>query len=607
MATDKSQVIGIKDLVPAIAGRTSRLPALVKDGLSTLFMRDHHINNIAMVLERNALRYGNRPAIKFEDKILTHTAFNDKVNQYARCLKNHGVKHGDVAIVFLENRLETLLITAAMAKLGAVASLINSNQRSKVLLHSINLRNDGIFIIGIEMIQAFEEIRNEITAKHRHLLFVVTDTDKETLPESYLDLNSLSSYESARNLPSARQLRAGTPFAYIFTSGTTGMPKASIQTHRRFLTCINWFGRINMGLNERDVIYITIPFFHSNALLVGWSCAAANGAAMAIRRKFSTTHFWDDSRKFGATAFVYIGDICRYLYNAPPSEGDKRHSIKKIVGNGLRPDIWQPFKERFDIEEVFEFYASSEGNLSFTNTLNINSTVGWCVSKYAIVVYDPEEELPIRGRDGLMQKVGKGEVGLMLSQINDRFPFPGYVNEEDNKKKIFRDVFEKGDMWFNTGDLMRDIGFWHTQFVDRVGDTFRWKGENVATAEVEAIVNALDNVATSAVYGVQIPGCDGRAGMAAIQLLDASKHFDGDKVFNALAAELPSYAVPVFVRIVSSFETTATFKIKKSVLKQEAWEVEDPVYIRYHGSNGYVLMDEKLRQLLQENRLQHLF
>jgi citronellyl-CoA synthetase len=611
MAASEKKILSISDVVPGIASNLHKLPALVKDGISTLLMRDGDKKTIGQVLERNAVKYGNQPAVYFEDVMLTHTAFNDLTNQYARYLQAIGVKYGDVVIVFLENRIETLLLTAALAKIGGVASLINSNQRSKVLLHSINMKHSGFFAVGIELIEAFEEILADIHLESEAVLIGVKDSrNAAALPAQYLDIATESWDQSTRNLKLSKPLKAGTPFAYIFTSGTTGMPKASIQTHRKWLTCVNWFGRINMGLNSKDVLYISIPFFHSNALLVGWSSAAANGAAMAIRRKFSVREFWQDARRYNATAFVYIGDICRYLMNAEPAATDRQHRVRKVIGNGLRPDIWDTFKSRFGIEEVYEFYASSEGNLSFTNTLNFDSTVGWCVSKYAIVEYDTEDEVPIRRKGGFMKKVGVGEVGLMLSQINERFPFPGYVNDEENQKKVYRDVFEKGDMWFNTGDLMRDIGYWHTQFVDRLGDTFRWKGENVATAEVEEIINAYPGIATSAVYGVLIPNTDGRAGMAAIQLKEDEAEFNWKNFAAFLRSELPNYAIPIFIRLQTDFEMTATFKIKKSTLKKEGYDLPDSdteVMILLHGDEAYIPLTADHKQAILKGDLQKRF
>jgi len=578
---DIKRSISLLELIPIIVNKLpEKLPALVMGGIPTLLQKDSDVNSIGKVMEENAVRFRNKTAILFESEKLTHHELNALVNQYAYFLYNEGVRKGDVVVVFLENRPETLYLTAALAKIGAVASLINSNQRSRVLLHSINLKNDGFYVVGEELLDAFQEISGQVMAPGRKVFIGISDKCKVSFPDYFIDAKSRLKFFPRKNFPGAGKILSGTPFAYVFTSGTTGMPKASIQTHRKWISCMNWFGRINLGLNSDDVIYVSIPYYHSNALLIAWSSAAVSGAAMAIRRKFSASEFWPDAIRFGATSFIYIGDICRYLMNTVPSDLDKKHQVRKIIGNGMRPDIWNAFKERFNIPEIYEFYASSEGNTTFTNTLNIDCSVGWCASPFSIVQYDMDLDEPVRDKNGYMIKVKKGEVGLMISEINDRFPFPGYVDPADNDKKIFRDVFTRGDAWFNTGDIMRDIGFRHTQFVDRVGDTFRWKGENVATAEVEEIINAYPAVAGSAVYGVQVPHTDGRAGMAAIQLREGYE-MDWTDFSAYLKDELPSYAIPLFIRVVEDFEYTSTYKVRKNKLKREGFRPLHPDDLRW--------------------------
>jgi citronellyl-CoA synthetase len=593
--------IGLGDLISGMASVIPRIPALIVDGISTLILRDDDRISVGKILEENARKYANKPAILFEDTVLTHRELNDLVNRYAHYFLSLGIKPGQVVVVFLDNRPETLYITAALAKIRAIASLVNSNQRSKVLLHSISLKHDQIFAIGSELLDDFEEVRPQIAGNGKLLMLGISDVDNAVFPNGYRDVKREIQHQPDTNIPGVKDIRAKTPFSYIFTSGTTGMPKASVQTNRKWVMCRNWFGRINLALNSDDVIYVSIPFFHANALLIAWSCSAASGAAMAIRRKFSVSEFWNDVRRYNASSFIYIGEICRYLMNAPPSEKDQQHRVRKIIGNGMRPDIWNSFRERFNIPEVIEFYASSDGNLSFANTLNIDCSVGWCASTFAIVEYDTEQDEPIRDKKGFMKKVKTGGVGLMLSEITDIFPFAGYVDEAENERKLFRNVFQKGDTWFNTGDLMRDIGFKHTQFVDRVGDTFRWKGENVATAEVEEIIHQYPAVESCAVYGVSIPHTDGRAGMAAIVPACDMTAFDMTGFSMYLKEELPFYAVPVFVRFCACFEMTDTYKIKKTSLKKAGFDNTDPeeiIYVLLPGAQTYqLLIPDVLRQI----------
>lgn len=600
-STDKKYQLSLLDIVPQIIQRLpEKLPGLIMGGIPALLQKATDTYSIGTVLEKNAVRFKNKNAILFENQSWTHAQLNDIVNQYAHLFLHQGVKKGQVVIVFLENRPEVIFTVSALAKIGAIASLINSNHRSQVLKHSIHQHNDGYFVIGEELVPAFEEIKNEVNSPRKKVIIGIPDKKSTSFPADYISIDTVIDRFPKSNIPGVAQMKSGTPFAYIFTSGTTGMPKASIQTQHKWLTCMYWFGKVNLNLNENDVIYISIPFYHSNALLIAWSSSAVSGAAMAIRRKFSVQEFWKDCIRFNATAFIYIGDICRYLYNASPSELDQQHQVKKIIGNGLRPDIWKNFKYRFNISEVYEFYASSEGNMTFTNTLNLDDTVGWCASKFEIVKYDREKGEPIKDKNGFLQKVKWGEVGLMIFEISEKYPFPGYVKKEENDKKLIKNAFTKGDQWFNTGDLMRNIGFGHSQFVDREGDTFRWKGENVATAEVEEILNAYPSIHISSVYGVEIPHTDGKAGMAAIQLKE-NYSLDWEDFTAYLEKELPSYAMPVFIRIVEKFELTSTYKIVKSQLKKESfYDSTDEVWFKKSKSSPYQVLTKELLEEIKK-------
>ena len=598
MSTDSSKNqtdFNIFNVVPKVIGQLpKKLPGLIMGGIPALLQSDTDKASIGKILEENALKYGSRPALYFEDNTWTHDEFNAEVNRYAHFLIHHGVKKGQVVIVFLENRPEVLFIVGALAKLGAIASLINSHQKSQTLIHSINQKNDGFFFIGEELLDEFEDIADGIVSPQRQVFLGVLDKGKESFPDRYAVIDETISKFPKTNIHGVDKMTSGTQFAYIFTSGTTGMPKASIQKHRKWLQCMYWFGQVNLNITKQDVIYVSIPFYHANALLIAWSSAASGGAAMAVRRKFSVSEFWKDCIKYQATAFIYIGDILRYLYNAPASELDQKHQVTKIIGNGLRPDIWQAFKERFHIQEVYEFYASSEGNMTFTNTFNLDNTVGWCATSFEIVEYDKELGMPILDSNGHMKKVGIGESGLMIFEISDRYPFPGYVRKEDSSKKIFHHVFKTGDTWFNTGDIMRRLGLMHAQFVDREGDTFRWKGENVSTAEVEQVLNSFPEIRASSVYGVDIPHADGKAGMAAIQLKDGVRELNWKAFELYVDKELPSYAIPVFIRLVHEFEYTSTFKVVKKSLKEEGFQqVKESVWVRKDKRSNYRLLTKE--------------
>jgi fatty-acyl-CoA synthase len=379
------------------------------------------------------------------------------------------------------------------------------------------------------------------------------------------------------------------PAFYIFTSGTTGAPKASVMTHYRWLRAMGGSGAIGMRLKSSDTVYCCLPLYHNTALTVAVSGVISAGATLALGRSFSASRFWDDVTRYDATAFVYIGEVCRYLLNQPERDTDRTNKVRVIGGNGLRPDIWDEFTARFNIPQVFELYGASEGNTGFVNIFHIPKTAGLCPTAVAFVEYDPETGEPVRAENGRVRKVRRGQPGLLLSKITKAQPFDGYTDPEASEKKLIRNAFRDGDVWLNSGDLLRPQGWRHAVFVDRLGDTFRWKGENVATTDVEAAVAADPGVEAVTVFGVKVPGADGRAGMTAAVLKDGTE-FDGASLAHTVYDRLPGYAVPLFVRVVDSLEHTATVKTKKVDLREQGYgpDVDDPVYVLNGREEGYV-------------------
>lgn len=597
--------LSIIDLLLGLAVKTPKLETVTNSVNELLELNDNTPISIGVILEKNAVEYKDKTAILYEDSTYTHFEFNALINRYAHVFQQYGIRKGTVAVVFLENRFETLVLISALAKLGAIASLINANQKGAVLKHSIETDQGDYFIIGEERIADFEAIQSELNGLEKTTFFGLKNHGDIVIPSDYLPLADLIKVASNKNLPITKTITLGDRFANVFTSGTTGMPKASIQTHKKWYLCYHWYGQVNMGIQAEDVIYVPIPFFHTNAMIVAWPSAASGGAALAIRRKLSISNFWKDVAKYNVSAFIYIGEICRYLMNKPPAKTDTTHRIQKVVGNGLRPDIWKAFKKRFNIPEIYELYGASDGIVSYTNVFNLNCTVGLCRSEYAIVKYDTDNDIPYRNAAGLMEKVAIGEAGLLLGQITEATPFPGYVNKAKNQEKILRNVLFEGDQWFNTGDLIRDLGFHHAQFVDRLGDTFRWKGENVSTAELEAILNKFPTINHSAVYGLALPKIDGRAGMATISSSFAPEQFDFLAFTKQIKNVLPSYAVPIFIRFVTEFEKTATHKIKKSVLKKEGIQISntDTIYVLLPKAVTYTKMTASIIQQIEKGAI----
>ena len=561
--------------------------------------------SLGWALERATRLFPDSPALMDETRRLSYRQFNAWANRLAWTFKTDGVRHGDVVAVMLENRLELMAVLAALAKLGAIGALLNTSQRGKVLCHSLNLVKPSFFVIGEELLEAFGEVRGEVERAERPCYWLA---DRDTLqdagqePEGWVNLASSCVAQSGDNLPDSRRVQLKDACFYIYTSGTTGMPKASIMSHGKWIKAYGGFGHSGLTLTNNDVLYLTLPCYHNNAVTVCWSSALAGGAAIALRRKFSASAFWKDVTRYNATCFGYIGELCRYLLNQPVTPEEQNNSLRCMIGNGLRPAIWNEFKERFGIEHITEFYASSEGNIGFTNVFNFDNTVGYTPATFAIVRYDLENDCPVRNAKGFLEKVDQGEPGLLISEISKKWPFDGYTDPAKSEAVILRNVFKKGDAWFNTGDLMRDIGCKHAQFVDRLGDTFRWKGENVSTTEVESVLGSFAGVEDAVVYGVEIEGTNGRCGMAALRLAHGAP-LDFSALVHYLDHELPAYAAPLFIRLLAEVETTGTFKYKKTDLKHVAYDpaqTSDPLYVRLPGSDTFTPLAAALHAQIQD-------
>lgn len=576
-----------------------RVPRMLR-GLYYAGIRNREKNlSLAWALERTVQQHPGRPALLDESRSLSYAQFNAWANRLAWAFKAEGVRHGSVMAVMLENRLELLAILAALSKLGAVGALVNTTQRGKVLAHSLNLVKPGFMLIGEELLVAFNEVAEQLDNPQTPHYWVADQdclSDAGQAPAGWTNLMQLARSQASDNPPDSAQVQMKDPCFLIYTSGTTGLPKASIMSHGKWIKAYGGFGHSGLTLNNQDVLYLTLPCYHNNAVTVCWSAALAGGAAIALRRKFSASAFWPDVQRYQATCFGYIGELCRYLLNQPETAAEKNNSLRCMIGNGLRPSIWAEFKARFGVEQITEFYASSEGNIGFTNVFNFDNTVGFSPATYAIVRYDLENDCAMRTAKGFLQKADKGEPGLLISEISAKWPFDGYTDPAKSEAAILRNVFKKGDAWFNTGDLMRDIGCKHAQFVDRLGDTFRWKGENVSTTEVENVLGAFPGVEDAVVYGVEIPGTNGRCGMAALRLSEGQQ-LDSAALAAHLDAELPVYAAPLFIRLLGEVETTGTFKYKKTDLKQAAYNpaaVQEPLWVRLPGEQRFTPLDQTL-------------
>jgi fatty-acyl-CoA synthase len=574
--------VGLLDLASQVPGLLMDLPTIVSGVITGFGARPTAKTSIGKVFQDRAARYGDKVFLRFEDRDLTYREANETVNRYAAVLAARGVGHGDVVGIMLRNSPEPVLLMLAAVKCGAISGMLNYHQRGDVLKHSLGLLSAKVVVADPEFVDPIHESG--------------ADTEGLVILDEF---NRLAETAPTGNPATTAAVLAKDKAFYIFTSGTTGMPKASVMTHYRWLRALAGFGGLGMRLNSNDTLYCCLPLYHNNALTVALSAVLNGGSTLALGKSFSASKFWDEVIRYQATAFVYIGEICAYLLNQPPKDTDRKHKVRVICGNGLRPAIWDDFTERFGIERVCEFYGASEGNTAFVNVLNVPKSTGICPTPVAFVEYDSETGDPVRDDKGRVKKVRNGEPGLLLSKVSSFQPFDGYTDKDETEKKLVRDAFKEGDVWFNTGDLMRSQGFGHAAFTDRLGDTFRWKGENVATTEVEAAISTDPQVEEATVFGVEVEGAGGRAGMAAIQLKEGDE-FDGKALAKAAYEKLPGYAVPLFVRVVKELAHTSTFKSQKVDLRKEGYggstgegdeevdKIEDPIYVLAGRDEGYV-------------------
>ena len=542
-------------------------------------------------------RHSNNIALIEDDRTMTFRQMDDFANRVANWALALGLKAGDTVALFARNRLEYVPMWYGLTKAGIIPAMLNFQLADKALAHCLNISGATTLILDHEMATQWKSAKDKV------------DHDVNVFA-AFGDVKGYSRLEAALedtvpNRP-ARSLRdgikGGDECLKMFTSGTTGLPKAAKVTHVRAQNYLLGFGAA-ANANQNDRMLMVLPMYHATGGLCGVGAALSKGGGVIIRPKFSASKFWDDATDYGATMFMYVGELCRFLLSTPAHPKERAHKLRWIMGNGLRPDVWEGFVSRFNIPHVVEFYGATEGNVSLMNVDGNVGAVGrapaYLRSRFNcdIIRFDVESGSNIRGSDGFCIRADAEETGELIGEIkmdSARFRFDGYANKEATKKKILRDVFKKGDAWFRTGDLMKRDSQYYYYFMDRVGDTFRWKAENVATGEVAAVLSAFPGVTQANVYGVEIPGYDGRAGMASIV---SEKDVDLKALRAHVSAALPHYAQPVFLRVSQESETTGTFKFKKTNLVKAGFNpanVSDPLYVDHGGEGAYAAITPKV-------------
>lgn len=593
----------LRDFASASAVLARLAPVVIRGLVSPPY--DDETDNLALRLAQTAAQHGDRTAIVFEGDTITWRELDLAAGRVAAALAARGIGQGDSVSLLAENRIEFVTQFFGISRAGATVSLINNNLRGAQLRHCIETTGARALVFGSEVEEAVAEIKADCSLSEGEDFFWVADSGRgvRECPNWGINLGAEAAATDPMPQGAVPLVNRGETSCYLFTSGTTGMPKAAIQRHKKLLSAIDASPVVGLGLTPEDRVYLPLPLYHGTGLLVGFLPAMHAGCTIVLRRRFSASRFLNEIRAEACNAFVYIGELCRYILAQPDRADDGDNPLEKMMGNGLRPDIWSAFKSRFAIDTIVEFYGSSEGNTVFFNLFNRDQTIGAALLPSALVRYDVDADEVVRDAEGRCERVSPGEPGLLLGPITKLAFFDGYTDHKATEQKILRDVFEEGDSFFNSGDLVRqvDVGFAfgmaHYQFVDRVGDTFRWKGENCSTNEIGEILNTHPDVQISNVYGVELPGTDGRAGMAA--LVPQSDDVDFTTLSELVNRELASYARPVFIRIQTGLDLTGTYKLLKGELRSAAYHpdrVRSPVWVMKPGSSRYEVLDHDFYQ-----------
>ncbi len=578
----------IQDLaeIPTFARMSLALRRASADGRETC----------ATLAVRQAERLGDRPALRFESETLSFAELNRGANRVAHLLRREGVSRGDVFALMMQNSPAFLMAEVAAAKLGAVAALVNHHLVGAALEHALAAASPKVVLADEAAVPALASIL--VPAP------VFAEGPVEGLPPGFQSLDDACAASDTHE-PALADLRGGDVFLYIYTSGTTGYPKPAIIRHMRFT-----MGGIALsalfGIGSDDCVYAPLPLYHGQSNFVGFAVALRAGACFASRRAFSAREFLPDVRRHGATMFVYVGELCRYLLAQPPAATDRDHRLRVAAGAGLRPDVWRAFQERFGVARIFEMYGATEANVTMMNRANRAGSVGrpypFQHAGARLARVDAATGELARDERGFAIPCRDGQPGELLGRVGKGLiAYDGYVDREQSERKLVRGAFRAGDAWFRTGDLLTRDRDGYYFFVDRLGDTFRWKGENVSTQEVADILNRCTGIAESTVYGVAVPGADGRAGMAAL-VLEPGSELEPWRLWSEVDASLPGYARPVFVRLVPSLSVTGTLKQRKVELKGEGYDpalVSDPLYVRDDSSRCYVPLGAEIADAIR--------
>ncbi len=557
-------------------------------------------------LEQSVDQYSDQIAFYDDQQKITYQTFEYYANQTANWAHAEGIRAGSTIALYLPNRWEYVAIWFGLSKLGIISALINNQLIGDALLHCINISKSDLIIIDSSLLKTYQKIEAQLIKKPK--VWILGAEVKQTQNFEW----AIQQQKTERPDRALRQkMTAKDKILKLFTSGTTGLPKVALITHMRAQNYMHAFSAMSKA-TKKDRMLMVLPLYHATGGLCGIGSVLTVGGSVIIRKEFSASKFWDEAVAYKASLFMYVGEICRFLTLAPPSENETKHHIRCMMGNGLRSEIWKRFINRFKIKNIIEFYGATEGNVSLVNVDGRIGAVGripfYLKHRFnvEIVKYDVEKDQLYKDKHGFCIKAGSDEIGEVIGEIkktDSRFSFEGYGNKTDTNRKCLKNAFKKGDLWFRTGDLMKQDSLGYFYFIDRIGDTFRWKAENVATSEVEKVLLSVPGIEQAVVYGVLVPDTEGRAGMASII---AEPSIDLTIFISIVKSQLPMYSWPIFLRFQRKSETTATFKYQKNHLVKEGFNpdlTEDPIYYFEFENMHYNLLDKEVYQKIMDGKI----
>ena len=548
--------------------------------------KDNKKLSLLNFFDNNVKKRPNDIAFIFEGDEITWKEADEQTNKYAGFLKSQNINKGDCFAILMDNSPDFLMLLLASFRVGSLAALINTTVSGEGLKHVIGISNVKLITAGASHLEKLNSALGDSDLKNIPIFGM---EDNEKIPYQIEDIKKLS-----------KQFSTFIPYqpimkdvaAYIFTSGTTGLPKAALVDHAKLVKGSFAGHFLCFNFNKNDRLYMTLPLYHSTGLILGWAASLRSGCPNVIKSKFSASDFWNDVKKYNVNKFIYVGELCRYLMNLPPSDGDKDNPITQISGNGLRPDIWESFQKRFNINKIVEIYGATEAVGMTINSFGRSGMIGRKRSDSTIIHCNKDDGSPILNDKGFCTKVSEGETGLYIQKISSSAKFQGYLDAQASNKKILQNVFKTGDQYFNTGDLITLHDNNWLSFADRVGDTYRWKSENVSTMEVAAILNNASGVMDCNVYGVQVDSAEGKAGMAAMNVSD---EFSFISFIEHVNKNLNAFQKPYFLRLTKEMQTTGTFKHQKEDLKKQGFNpslIKDKLY--FLQKDNYIEIDHTL-------------